>query len=293
MNDLGQKLASAIEAKNNDLNLYVWKGPKVEVNGTRVQEEIKLMDATPEQLQEFYNHCQSMLYSQDKDNPGRFVLLNIIKDQRERCNTELFLRFLENAYLSSEDRVKIQRFTYWSNVKAYMDNNKEYFPKDQLGNILITSVTGGVPDDFANLTIEYVRDGCLDVLGNFNKKHITLNFILKLGLWFTAQEKKEFAEESQITGQSPLDIIKERCGLKANVNIHTNPKGLLNYKEFRAMLTLKNKKYSELTTDQLLVLRNKVLFALEEEVEFHAQSWITRKDNILKVCEARGISLEL
>ena len=39
--------------------------------------------------------------------------------------------------------------------------------------------------------------------------------------------------------------------------------------ELRAMVNLKPKKYSELTTDQLTVLRNKVLFKLENEVMFH------------------------
>ena len=288
MNQLGTKLAAALETKSNDLNSYVWKGPKAE--GTRMQSEIKLMDATPEQLQTFYDHCMSMLYSTDKQNPGRLVLLDIIKDQRERCNTELFLRFLENAYLVS-DRPKIQRFTYMNSIRTYMENNRDLFPKDQLDKILITSVTKGVPDDFNSLTIDYVLDGCLDQLGSLNKKHLTLTFLLKLGLWFTQQEKREFNEESKLTGKSTMDIVKERCGLKPMTSIHTTPKGLLNFKEFRSMITLRNKKYSEMTTDQLLTLRNKVLFALEDEVDFHASQWIERKNAILRVADARGINL--
>lgn len=290
-NQLQKKLTEALENKENDINLYVWKGPKVDMNGTRVQESIKLVDATPEQLQEFYNHCQSMLYSTDRDNPGRLVLLDIIKDQRERCNTELYLRYVENAYLS-DNRPKIQRFTYLNSIKAFMDNNKELFPREKLGDILITSVTGGVPDDFKSLTIDYVLDGLLDKLGVLQKKHLTLSFLLKLGMWFTPQEKKEFDEETAQTGRSASEIIKERCGLKANTKLRIIPKGLFNYKEFRAMITLKNKKYSEMTTDQLLTLRNKVLFALEDEVEFHAKSWVEREKQILKVAESRGIELD-
>ena len=91
---LKEKLSVALENKENDMSLYVWKGPKVDVNGTRVQESIKLVDATNEQLKEFYNHCQSMLYSTDRENLGRLVLLDIIRDQRERCNTELYLRYV-------------------------------------------------------------------------------------------------------------------------------------------------------------------------------------------------------
>jgi hypothetical protein len=290
-NQLQKKLTEALENKENDISLYVWKGPKVDMNGTRVQESIKLVDATPEQLQEFYNHCQSMLYSTDRDNPGRLVLLDIIKDQRERCNTELYLRYVENAYLS-DNRPKIQRFTYLNSIKTFMDNNKELFPREKLGEILITSVTGGVPDDFKSLTIDYVLDGLLDKLGVLSKKHLTLSFLLKLGLWFTPQEKREFDEEVEQTGKTVSEIIKERCGLKANTKLRIIPKGLFNYKEFRAMITLKNKKYSEMTTDQLLTLRNKVLFALEDEVEFHAKSWVEREKQILKVAESRGIELD-
>lgn len=290
-NQLQKKLTEALENKENDINLYVWKGPKIDMNGTRVQESIKLVDATPEQLQEFYNHCQSMLYSTDRDNPGRLVLLDIIKDQRERCNTELYLRYVENAYLS-DNRPKIQRFTYLNSIKTFMDNNKELFPREKLGEILITSVTGGVPDDFKSLTIDYVLDGLLDKLGVLSKKHLTLSFLLKLGLWFTPQEKREFDEEVEQTGKTVSEIIKERCGLKANTKLRIIPKGLFNYKEFRAMITLKNKKYSEMTTDQLLTLRNKVLFALEDEVEFHAKSWVEREKQILKVAESRGIELD-
>lgn len=291
MDQLGLKLKAALETKNNDINLYKWKGPKEDVNGERVQKVIKLVDATPEQLIGFYNHCKSMLYSVDSTNPGRLVLLDIIKDQRERCNTELYLRFLENAYLPS-DRTKIQRFTYWNSIYSYMENNRESFPKDQLDKILITSVTKGVPDDFASLTINYVRNGCLDTLGSLNRKHITLTFITKLGLWLTPQEKKEFIEDSKATGKSTKDLIKERCGLKLNTNLKVNPKGLLSFKEFRAMVTLKNKKYSEMTTDQLLTLRNKVLFALEDEVSYHASQWQERIEQIKKVADARGINLD-
>ena len=292
MNQLQSKLASALKQREEDLSIYTWKGPKVEKNGVRVQEVIKLMDATPEQLEGFYRHCQSMLYSTDKDNPGRLVLLNIIKDQRERCNTELYLRWLENAYLTS-DRQKIQRFTYLNAIRAYMDNNKELFPQDRLGDILITSVTTGIPDDFTSLTIDYVLDGLVDRLGSFNKKHVTLNFITKMGLWFTPQENREFSEEAKATGKSPIDIVKERCGLRPNTSIRTTPKGLLNFKEFRAIISLRNKKYSEMTTDQLLTLRNKVLFALEDEVNFHASTWIEREQILKKIADARGIELNI
>ena len=53
MTVLGDKLGEALSAKANDINNFVWKGPKV--NG--VQEEIRLVDADFYQLQKSYNHC--------------------------------------------------------------------------------------------------------------------------------------------------------------------------------------------------------------------------------------------
>ena len=85
MGVLGDKLASALEAKTNDINSFIWKGPKKE---NRTQDEIKLVDATPDQLKEFYEHCKSMLYSTDKVNPGRYTLKDIVRDQINKCNTE-------------------------------------------------------------------------------------------------------------------------------------------------------------------------------------------------------------
>ena len=75
-----EKLASAIDRKNNDINSFIWKGRKQEVNGALVQEEKRLVDCTEEELRGFYAHCDSMLYNTNKDYPGRYVLLDIIKE---------------------------------------------------------------------------------------------------------------------------------------------------------------------------------------------------------------------
>ena len=72
-----EKLEEAMSIKDNDVNSFVWKFAKNK--STNVQEEIALVDATDEQLQTFYNHCMSMLYSEDKVNPGRYVLLEMLK----------------------------------------------------------------------------------------------------------------------------------------------------------------------------------------------------------------------
>lgn len=288
---LGDKFVEAINAKNNDIKTFVWKGAKELINGEKVQNEIRLVDATPEQLNKFYAHCKSMLYSNDKVNPGRYVLLDIIKEQRAKCNAELYLRYLEDGN-PENGRDRYSRFQYLQDLKAFLNNNKELFPREVLSETLITETTTGIPAEFSDLSIDLVLDACLDTLGRFEKKHITLNFITKMGLWFEPQEMKDLTEKDETTGKvrDRLEVIKERLNLKSSTKLRLDPKGL-NYCEFRAMILLKSKKYSALNTDQLLALRNKVLFRLEEEVAFHASQWETRMDQIRKVAESRGIVL--
>ena len=106
---------------------------------------------------------------------------------------------------------------------------------------------------------------------------------------------KDLTEKDETTGKMKdrLDVIRERHGLKQSIRLYINPKGL-SYTELRAMLNLKSKsrKYSDLTTDQLVTLRDRVLFFFEEEVEDHIRQWEERKNQILKVAELKGINLD-
>lgn len=296
MGILGDKIAAAQEAKSNDINTFVWKGPKKEVNGKMVQEEIMLKDATEEQLKQFLAHCNSMLYSKDKDNPGRYPLLKIIKEQRDKCNAELYIRWLENKYKKDTPtpRKEYPRYLYQQDIRTILTNNRETFEKDKLDQYPIEQITNGVPTEFRDVTIALAQDACLGTLGDFNKKHLSLNFITKLGLWFTPAEMKDLTEKDE-NGKTRdrLDVIRERHGLKPVVSLYINPKGLT-YTELRAMLNLKSKsrKYSDLTTDQLTTLRDRVLFFFEEEVEKHIKQWEERKSQILKVAELKGINVQ-
>ena len=77
-----EKLEEALAAKDNNIKSFIWKGAKEEFGGEKVQSEYRLVDCTEEQLRSFYQHCKSMLYNTDKAHPGRYTLLDIIKDQR-------------------------------------------------------------------------------------------------------------------------------------------------------------------------------------------------------------------
>lgn len=286
MTVMKDKLMEAIETKNNDIKSFVWKLAR-KTDGT--QEEIHLVDATPEQLNHFYKHCMSMLHSTDKLNPGRYVLLDIISEQRKKCNVELFLRKLESGEICAGK--PYPRHLYLQDLRAYMNAHKADFPSKELKNISIAACTGGLPREFERLSIEEVLDACLDGLGFFNNKHITFSFILNLGVYLTPAEMKEFDEKDKDGNtRSKLEIIKERLNIKNTVRLTVKPTGL-NFNELRAMVNLKPKKYSELTTDQLTVLRNKVLFRLENEVMFHIDQWEERIHQLKLVADNRGIPL--
>lgn len=277
----------AIEAKQNDIRTFVWKYARKH-DGT--QDEIRLVDATPEQLQQFYNHCYSMLYSEDKVNPGRYILLDIIREQREKCNVELYLRKLaEGVFTGGEGYSK---YSYCQILLDCIKKNKQHFPQNELKNIPITAITGGVPKEFSRLSIDSVLSGCLDTLGLLNTKHLTFSFIKNLGIYLTPDEMKELTEKDENGNiRSRLEVIKERLNINPSVRLSVKPSGL-SYAEFRSMLNLRSKKYSDLNVGQLTTLRNKVLFRLEQEVSYHASQWEDKIHQLELVCQSRGIDLE-
>jgi len=297
MGVLGEKLAQAFEEKKrlqeaakNDINNFIWKGPK---DNNRNQQEIKLLDATPQQLRDFYNHCISMLYSKDAKNPGRYVLKDIVKDQINKCNTELFLRWCENKYLPSNDRKSYPRYLVCSDLRSTLDKNKQLFGKDWKTTLTASTIYSGAPEEFRDVLIDNVLSGCLYDLGIFDRKHLSLNFITKLGVWFTNSELIDLTEKDPQTGKNRnrLEVIKERLGLKNSTKISINQGKGLTYTELRAMLTLKSKKYSDLTTDQLLTLRNKVLYRFLDEIDYHINQWEERIEQLEKVANLKGFSL--
>lgn len=277
-----EKLKEALNNKNKDIKSFVWKGKKEEVNGELMQKEQRLIDASEEELRSYYQHCESMLNNPSKDYPGRYPLLGIIKEQRLKCNVELFLRWL------GEEK-GMPRYRFMEALRDFLDKNKNI--KDVI-KLPIAEAVGGCPEEFADIPIELILDGCLDTLGKFDKQHITLTFILKQGLWFTAQETRDLTEKSGPNEtRDRLQVAKERLGLdKPSIKLYVSSKGL-SFSQLRSMVNLKSKKYSELTTEQLKTLRNRILFALEDEVRFHIDQWETRKDQIMQVCEAKGYTL--
>lgn len=272
-----ERLKEALAKKENDINSFIWKGQKVKnSNGDFEQTEKKLVDCSIDELKSFYRHCESMLYNASKDNPGRYALLDIIEEQRLKCNAELFLRWL------AEEK-GIPKFSFLSSVDEFLKNN----PSVDRVNGSITEAVGGCPPEFQNLTIGIVLDACLDSLGKFSKQHITLAFLLKQGVWASEEERERLnAEKIKLTP----DYIREYLDLKPTANIRVNSKGL-SLAQMKAMISLKSKKYSEMSTIQLKTLRNRILFSLENDVRFHIQQWESRERQIKMVLESKGCKI--
>lgn len=128
---------------------------------------------------------------------------------------------------------------------------------------------------------------------DFDNKHITFSFILNMGIYLTPEEMREFNERDEDGNlKKKPEVVKERLGLDPSVTLTVKPSGLT-FNELRAMINLKkSKKYSELTTDQLVALRNKVLFRLENEVMYHIKQWEERMRQIELVAKERNIIIK-
>lgn len=275
---LKEKLEEALKKTNKEkLESYVWKGKKVKVGDSFVQDEKRLVDSSIEELLRFRTYCEIMLTNQSVTEPGRQIVLKTIKDQRLRCTVELFIRSVETAesgiprYLLNE---QIQTILKHKDIKA----------KDSV----LSDVSVNCPIEYKDLPLPLIIEGCLEKLGVFNRKHITLAFILKQGVWLTQQELAELTEYDEAGNlKNRLDVIRERLNIDKNIMFRINSKGL-SYSNLRSVLQLTNKKYNELTTDQLKVLRNRILFNLEAEVNQHIKQWETRIKEINEVIDSKG-----
>ena len=289
MTILGDKLQEALDA--NSINTYVWKFPKG-TNG--IQEEILLKDCSFEQLHKFYNHCMQMLNNTDSKNPGRRVLIDIIQNQIQRCRAELLIR-----YLRKEREYTPQRCL--EDLRTIRAKNRDVLTDETIKTYPIGNVINGLPLEYNEVPFELVMDACLDTLGILETSHLTLNFIIKLGLYFTQQEMQQpvnklygdnkhgLYEKDPETGKAKnrLDVIKRELRMNPDINLRISSTGLT-YNEFRSMYYLKRDKYSNLTSDQLKLLSNKVLYRFQDQCEAQAKQWEEKIKELIIVGESKG-----
>lgn len=280
VSEIADKLSAALLKKENDINRFTWKGKKViGIDDVYHQEEVRLLDASEAQLYGFYKHCLSMLNNTDRKSPGRNRVLRLIKEQRNKCGVELFFRHYEKNGVAT-------RHTIYESIKDLLE--KSDATEDDIDKKVLADVVNCEPE-FERLPLRNVLEGGIGKLGIFDRSHITLTFILSEGIWMTANEL------SNVMAVKPEDMtvrnyIRQTYRIPAVIKININPKGL-SLSELKAMLSLGNKKYSELTDEQLLVLRNRVLFSLEEDVKQHIAQWEKKMEQILQVAEVKGIDV--
>ena len=284
---LGEALEAALKAKKNDYSNFVWKGEKRKDGDKYVQNSEKIVEMSPERLKDCWNHCEKMLRNNNPKHLGRYNVLEEVLVQINKCNTELLLRYFENTYQKREHGTATKRFSLMVSLRQLMSNNQEI---SDWSVVPISKISDNLPDEFKDISIADVLDGCTDNLGIFSKQHLTMTFITKMGLWFTKAEENELKGSSN-SNTERLKIAKERLHLPTKLVLRFSEKGL-SYHEMRAMLTLpKKQKYSDMTTEQLVTLRNKVLLRLSREIDGHIFSWKRLQKQIELVAKSKGIDL--
>ena len=292
-NVLGDALQKAMNSKKNDFSSFIWKGEKRKEGDKYVQESEKIMDMDEKRLKECWNHCEKMLRNDDPKHLGRYNVLEEINEEIEKCNVELFLRYLENKYLVRDNYNPTPRFKMMIAIKEFIKNSNEEAESRGINldwkTLSVNHLSNGnFPTEFQDINISDALEGCIDQLGAFNKQHLTMTFITKMGLWFTKSEENELKGNSNM---EKLKSAKERLNLPSKLVLRFSEKGL-SYHEMRAMLTLpKKQKYSDMTTEQLVTLRNKVLLRLSKEIDSHIYSWKRLQKQIELVAKSKGINL--
>ena len=279
--------------KKTNFSSFIWKGEKYKEGNKFVQKDEKIEDMSEERLRECYNHCLKMLYNDNPKNLGRYKVLEEVNSQIEKCNIELFLRYCENSYKKTE-RNSLSRNTLRINLRQFMENTNKRLKEEgkkeieDWNTIPISEAASHLPEEFQDISIADVLDGCIDYLGAFSKQHLTMAFITKKGLWFTKAEESEF---KNISNADKIKTIKAKFHLPDELVLRINEKGL-SYHEMRAMLLLpKKQKYSEMTTEQLVTLSTKVLPRFQKEIDGHIFSWKRLQRQIELVAKSKGIDL--
>lgn len=265
------------------LDEYVWKGPKV--NG--VQEEIKLVDCDLEALQKYYDHCQQMLYNDNPRMPGRLTLIKIIEDQIQHCRAELLVRWLRAE----------RHYTYqncYEDIRALINKHKDTLTQDIVEKYPISNLMAELPNEYKRVPVGLVLKASMYTLGVFDTSHITLNFLVKMGIYLTQQEMQvELFERDPETGKARnrMEIIKQREGLNPAIHLECVPTGLT-YAEFHQMCRLHKDKYENFTSAQLKILSEKVLYRLQLRCEEQAKQWQTKAAEIVEVAKSKGWPLQ-
>ena len=266
--------------KQELLYSYIWKGPKT---AEGEQSEIRLMDCDFDQLQRYYQHCQQMLYNDSPKIRGRLTLIKDTEKQIQNCRAELLVRWLRlNKHYTYQD--------CYDDIRALIAKNKDTLTQEVVETYPISNIMADIPDDYKRVPIGAVLKASMYALGVLDVSHITLNFLIKLGIYLTAKEmQQDLFERDPDTGKARnrMEIIKQRENLNPSIRLECKPDGL-SYAEFHQMCRLKTDKYEHFTSAQLEILSKKVLYRFQLRCEEQAKRWQEISDQILEVAEYKG-----
>lgn len=263
----------------NNIEEYIWRGPRVD----GVQKEIRLVDCDLMELQKYYNHCQQMLHNEDSKRPGRYTLIKMIESQIQHCRAELLIRWLRSE----------KGYTYqhcYEDIRTLIKNNPKKLTQDVIESYPIGRLMAEIPNEYKRVPVGLVLKASMYSLGVCDTSHITLNFLVKLGIYLTQQEmQQELFERDPETGKARnrMEIIKERENLNPALHLECSPDGL-SYAEFHQMCKLHKDKYEKFTTQQLKILSEKVFYKFQQRCEDQAKQWESKAAEIAEVAASKG-----
>lgn len=274
MSEFGDKLAQAIEDKENDINSWVW----LKNNNTTV----RLLDLDAGELQEVYNHTLDMLYHKANYKFGKYEVRKNIQNMYNSCNAELFRRYISHD-------LNLDIFKTSKDILDYINAFKEQH--NVTNDDPISAAFTNVPKEFETLKIDDLLRACLDTLYPISRKIINNQFIMSLGIWFTNEDKKDLTEFDENGNLRPwVKVMKERLFIDGGF-FKVSPSGL-SYNELRSLLNIEdNARVSVLPTFTLKILRDKILLLLDNNLEYHIKKWTTIKSRIEKVADYKGWKL--
>ena len=274
MSDLADKLTQAIEKRTNNINNWVW----LDKNG----ESVRLLDMNIEELQKAYNHCLDMLYRKSNYKFGKLEVRRNIHKMHTSCNAELLHRYIQHD-------LNIDVFKTNKDILDFINRFKE--SNGALNEDPITNMFSGLPKDFETLTIGDLLTACLDTCEPINRKIISNEFIMSLGIWLTEDEKRDLTEYDEKGKLRPwIEVMKERLFIDGGY-FKVIPTGL-SYNELRMLLKLDlHTKVSMIPSATLMLLRDKILLLLDNDLEYHIRKWTNLKEQIENVANYKGWEL--
>lgn len=274
MSDLGDKLSKAIEKRNNNIDSWVW----INKDG----EEVRLIDMAVDELQKCYTHTLDMLYRTTDYKFGKYEIRKNIHKIYNSCNAELMHRFIQyelNTTLFKTKRDILDYINKFKEVNHLTNENP------------ITDMFEGLPKEYESLTIGDLIQACLDCLEPVNRRLISNNFIMSLGIWLTDEDKKNLTEYDEFGNLRPwLQVMKERLFIDGGF-FKVTPSGL-SYSELRGLINLESRaKVSNIPSSTLRLLRDKILLMLDQDLEYHIKKWKDLQEKIEEVAKYKGWKL--